>query len=284
VFEQADVADVLPQGFRSRMGDSPTLQAAMDATEFLKVSAKDANRLPCGCATLGVGGAGKNMQHILLVAVVPDERFLRDLRWEVASQDDMHLLAELRDTANMLRIVENLHPDVLLLHEPLAGVSSRADSILSDIHRACPATRTLLVSDNGSDRCGERALQYGVRGCIRSNASAGEWLRAIRAVSRGEVWIGRKEISAVLDVLLTQLERANEVSDRKFAELLSARELQIVGAVRLGLTNKEIARKLRISPTTVKTHLENIFHKLKVTHRVQLAMLAGAAPVKTARS
>jgi DNA-binding NarL/FixJ family response regulator len=221
------------------------------------------------------------MQNILLVAVVADERFLRDLGCEVERQDDVHLLAELRDTPRMLRVIEDLHPDVLLLDEALAdAIDSRRDSVIGDVHRASPVTRTLLVSD-GSEGCGARAVQSGARGCISSDAPAGELLRAIRAVSRGEVWVGRKEMASVLDVLLKRLERANEDSV-KFAELLSEREMQIADAVRLGLTNKEIARKLRISPTTVKTHLENIFHKLNVTHRVQLAILAGS-PAQTGR-
>ena len=216
------------------------------------------------------------MQDILLVAVVADERFLRDLGCEVERQDDMRLLAELHDTPRMLRIIENLHPDVLLLDETLAGaVDGRRASVIGDVHRASPVTRTLLVSDGSDDSCGARAVQRGARGCISSNAPAGELLRAIRAVSRGEVWIGRKEMASVLDMLLTRLERRKNASG-KFAEVLSERESQIADAVRLGLTNKEIGRKLRISPTTVKTHLENIFHKLNVSHRVQLAMLSGS--------
>jgi DNA-binding NarL/FixJ family response regulator len=133
----------------------------------------------------------------------------------------------------------------------------------------------LVVSDGGDDGCGARALQRGARGYISRNAPIAELLHAIRAVSRGEVWIGRKEMASVLDVLLTRLERRTNACG-KFAERLSDRESQIADAVRLGLTNKEIGRKLRISPTTVKTHLENIFHKLNVTHRVQLAILAGS--------
>ncbi|HEX3125193.1 MAG TPA: response regulator transcription factor, partial [Rhodanobacteraceae bacterium] len=117
---------------------------------------------------------------------------------------------------------------------------------------------------------------------VSSNAPAAELLRAIRAVSRGEVWVGRKEMASVLDVLLTRLERRTNQSPGKFARLLSERESQIADAVRLGLTNKEIGRRLRISPTTVKTHLENIFHKLHVTHRVQLAILAGSPTLRTA--
>jgi DNA-binding NarL/FixJ family response regulator len=223
------------------------------------------------------------MQNILLVAVVADERFLRDLGCEIGRQDDMRLLAELRDTPHMLRIVENLHPDVLLLDEALAdAVDGRPDSVIGQVHRASPVTRTLLVNDGLGEDSGARALQRGARGCVSSNAPAGELLRAIRAVSRGEVWVGRKEMASVLDVLLTRLERRANEGPGKFAQLLSERELQIADAVRLGLTNKEIGRKLRISPTTVKTHLENIFHKLNVTHRVQLAILAGSPPIRTA--
>ena len=224
------------------------------------------------------------MQNILLVAVVADERFLRDLGCEVERQDDMRLLAELQDTPRMLRILDNLHPDVLLLDEALADVAHGGrGAVIGEVHRASPTTKTLLVNDGSDETCGARALQRGARGCISSNAPAGEWLHAIRAVSRGEVWIGRKEIASVVDILLTRLERAGEVSGR-FAQLLSERESQIADAVRLGLTNKEIGRKLRISPTTVKTHLENIFHKLNVTHRVQLAILAGSRSHRDGKS
>lgn len=213
------------------------------------------------------------MKYIVLVAVVANERFLRELGCEVERQEDMRLLAELRDTPRMLGIIESRRPDVLLLDEALAD----GDYVIGEVHRASPLTRMLLVSDGCGEDCGARALQRGARGCISSSTPAAEWLRAIRAVSMGEVWIGRKEMASVLDVLLTRLERTNEASS-KFAALLSERETQIAAAVRLGLTNKEIGRKLCISPTTVKTHLENIFHKLHVTHRVQLAILTRSSP------
>lgn len=105
-------------------------------------------------------------------------------------------------------------------------------------------------------------------------------LQAIRAVSQGEVWIGRRELAAVLDDLLSQRERTDDAAAES-AALLSQRELEIADAVRLGLTNKEIAHKLRISPTTVKTHLEHIFHKLHVSHRVQLAILTPSSAAQT---
>ncbi|HEX3123617.1 MAG TPA: hypothetical protein VHQ21_09990, partial [Rhodanobacteraceae bacterium] len=100
------------------------------------------------------------MQNILLVAVVADERFLRDLGCEVLRQDDMHLLAELRDTPRMLRTIENLRPDVLLLDDALAAaVDGRRNSVIGDVLRASPITRTLLVTDGRDEGCVARALQ-----------------------------------------------------------------------------------------------------------------------------
>jgi DNA-binding NarL/FixJ family response regulator len=208
------------------------------------------------------------MQHILLVAAVADGNFLRSLHSEVARQDDMHIIGALHDRERMLRTVDNLHPDVLLLDEALA------DAVLLDrIREASPGTRTILVKDRCSAGCGTAALRRGARGCISSELPISECLRVIRAVNRGEVWVGRKELATVLDDLLNaslpKLWSGDSAPGK--SGRLSQRESQIVDAIRLGLTNKEIARKLSISDTTVKTHLERIFHKLKVSRRVQVA-------------
>jgi DNA-binding NarL/FixJ family response regulator len=206
------------------------------------------------------------MQHILLVAAVADGDFLRSLHSEVARQDDMHIVGALHDRERMLRTVDNLHPDVLLLDDALAD-----PYVLGAIREASPATRTILVADRCSQGCGARALQRGARGCINSGLPISECLRVIRAVNRGEIWVGRKELATVLDGLLTA--SMPIPSDAAGLSRLSLRESQIVEAIRLGLTNKEIARKLKISDTTVKTHLERIFHKLKVSRRVQVAIV-----------
>src|SRR6478672_332961 len=111
------------------------------------------------------------MPNILLVAAFADARFLRDFGCEVEHQEDMRLLAELRDTPRMLRVVEDLHPDVLLLDEALADAADRCRaSVIGEVHRASPVTRTLLVSDGNDEDSGARALQRGARGCVSSNA------------------------------------------------------------------------------------------------------------------
>lgn len=132
----------------------------------------------------------------------------------------------------------------------------------------------ILLADECDKRAVAEALQHGVRGCMSPRAPPADWVHAVLAVHRGEMWMARRALASVLDDLLTRLER-NEHASAEWQGVLSGRESQVANAVRQGLTNKEIARLLHISDATVKTHIENIFHKLNVTRRVQLAMFAG---------
>lgn len=216
----------------------------------------------------------EDIRHISLLVAVTDVKFLQDLREKIARQKEIELVGEPEDTVQTLRAVRHVRPDVLLLDAKFSNrEGSCSDSpLLTAIHHGNPDTKIILLSDKCTQRSVVKAFEQGARGCMSASALAADCLRAIRAVDRGEVWIGRKEMASVLDKLLIRLERAEEASGTS-ANLLSERELEIASAVRLGMTNKEIARRMRISPTTVKTHLEHIFHKLHVTHRVQLAVL-----------
>jgi DNA-binding NarL/FixJ family response regulator len=213
------------------------------------------------------------MERISLIAAVKDAKFLQDLRNKVAQQEEIDLRGEVRNGLQTLSRVGRIRPDVLLLGTTFAnGRMGRDSTLITAVHHHSPATKIILLAGELSGTEVAHALQKGARGILSVGTTPEDCLRAIRAVHQGEIWIGRKKLASVLDGLLTQLERAAYVSV-KSAEVLSERELEIADAVRLGMTNKEIARKLRISSTTVKTHLENIFHKLHVTRRVQLAIL-----------
>jgi DNA-binding NarL/FixJ family response regulator len=210
---------------------------------------------------------------------MPDMKLLQGLRKQIALQDEVEVVGEPRGTRQTLRSVRQLQPNVLLLDATSSSRDSkrRDSALLAAVHRTNPNTKIILLLDACTERSIAWALEQGARGCISIAAFQEGCLRAIRAVSRGEVWIGRKELAYVLDDLLSRLARAEKGAD-KSAAVLSQRELEIADAVRLGLTNKEIARKMRISPTTVKTHMEHIFHKLHLSHRVQLAILTPHRP------
>ena len=222
----------------------------------------------------GIGNRLRDMQQIALVAATADAKLLEQLRRQIAQQQEITLSGEARDTLAMARIVRRLQPDVLLVEALFLGAAADgADSpVLADLHRRSPRSKIILLADHCSERLVASAFQQGARGRITSAAVALDCLRPIRAVHQGEIWVSRLELAYVLNHLLGRLQGSDGAE--KSSNLLSGREAEIANSVRLGLTNKEIARKLRISDATVKTHLEHIFHKLNVSRRIQLATLA----------
>lgn len=115
------------------------------------------------------------------------------------------------------------------------------------------------------------AVTQGVHGCLPRDAPPATWRRAIFAVHAGESWIPRGLMAAALanlKHLLTELPALSNL------EQLTDRQREIVRWVAQGLSNKEIGRHLGISPTTVKTHLHNIFERAGVSGRQHLVVRA----------
>lgn len=116
-----------------------------------------------------------------------------------------------------------------------------------------------------------RAIEAGARGCLAGDTDVGEVLRAIAAVRAGELWLSRKLFANVLAQLQASADPhpADETAAR-----LTGRQRQIAACVAQGMSNKQIGRELGISPTTVKTHLHNMFERVGVGGRTLLALRA----------
>ena len=112
-------------------------------------------------------------------------------------------------------------------------------------------------------------IESGARGCLPARASIGETQEAIRAVLGGELWLSRRLFSAVLDHLQA---RSSVQAALDGEDGLTGRQREIVQCVSRGMSNKQIGRHLGISPTTVKTHLHNIFERLGIAGRTLLAL------------
>jgi|GEM_PF-1194873 len=117
-------------------------------------------------------------------------------------------------------------------------------------------------------------MELGVRGFCHSSINDELLMKAIQAVNHGELWIGRQFISYLICRLMLDKARKNADSDIRLSGTpLTPREEQIATHVAQGKCDKVIARDLNISPHTVKNHLSNIFKKLQVTDRFQLALI-----------
>ena len=138
--------------------------------------------------------------------------------------------------------------------------------------RRSSKTRILVVATRSGPETVERILHAGASGLVGKESDLATLFRAIRSVARGEIWANRRDTAQALE--------RSAVSGRRIASTgtLTQREVEIVERVGRGLRNKEIAHRLQIHEKTVKTHLNNIFRKLRVDNRIALALLGSNRP------
>jgi DNA-binding NarL/FixJ family response regulator len=110
------------------------------------------------------------------------------------------------------------------------------------------------------------ALQFGARGAIGKGSSPELLIKSIRAVASGEYWFDR---ATLMSASRTRTAPTHDVSPT-----LTRREMEIVSEIVAGSSNAQIAARLHISEETVKRHLANVYAKLGVSNRLQLALLA----------
>lgn len=168
-----------------------------------------------------------------------------------------------------ISMVEALQPDILLLAVNAPDLS--ALEVLPLVSKTSSRTHVLILSGFPEDEFMNNALQLGAKGCMSKTLGHKDLMKAIRAIYAGEVWAGRKVLAGVLESLCRKTYEMNRCLSEK-QEALTDREQDVVKWVIQGMTNKEIAARLDISDKTVKTHLSNIFSKLKVNRRLQLTL------------
>ena len=161
--------------------------------------------------------------------------------------------------------------DIVLVAEDLTEWCLDALPLLV---KACHPAHVIVFADNLGEAANDRAaVQAGVRGIVRKDASLDTLVTAIEKVQAGELWLSR-----VLVTALSALVRPNghEHTHVTHSGLLSLtrREVEIIALISDGLTNHQIANRLFISETTVRHHLTSIFAKLNVGDRLKLAVYA----------
>jgi two-component system, NarL family, nitrate/nitrite response regulator NarL len=135
------------------------------------------------------------------------------------------------------------------------------------------SVRVILLTAAAEKKEIVEALQLGARGVVLKDSATQLLLKAIHTVMAGEYWVGRESVSNLVLYLRTLVQSSgDEARQKKFG--LTPRELEIVSAVVAGFANKEIAEYFKISEDTVKHHLSNIFDKLGVSTRLELALFA----------
>jgi len=220
------------------------------------------------------GGSSRDARRIegeIRVAIASDHALFREaVRSLIESQADL-CLAGAGGAQQALELVTSQRPDVLLLDLPVQATAGL--DVLKEISRQVPSTRTLLMSSEVSSPDILEALQRGARGVIMKDASTEQLFKSIRAVMAGQYWVSRELVAAVVE-RMRERQRAAGVAPGAPAFGLTPREMEMVAAVVAGCSNREIAQQLSISAKTVKHHLTNIFEKLGLSNRLELALFA----------
>lgn len=208
------------------------------------------------------------MSNITLLSASTDASFAASLRTALDCDGSIILLNDATDDEQqIMRIACSRKPDVFLMDGQYQTVD--AVPLLPRIHAASPGTKVILFLDS----CGQReivdAIAHGARGWVLKVSPPEQWLKAIRVIHSGEIWGDRKMLVEAMTGLLSR-KRSKQLLPESKPDSLTVREWEVVRWVGQGMTNKEIARQMAISDATVKTHLQNIFGKLKVGRRVQL--------------
>jgi two-component system nitrate/nitrite response regulator NarL len=210
----------------------------------------------------------KNSHIRILIA--DDHPIFRDgLRRLLESEPELRVVGEAADGAEAIQLAGQLKPDILLLDLAMPRVPGL--EALRELAKASSPVRIILLTAAIEKEQVVQALQLGARGVVMKDSATQLLLKSIRTVMSGEYWVGRESVSDLVQYLRDRLS-VDQSKPKNFG--LTRRELEVVSTIVAGYSNKDIAGKFAISEDTVKHHLTNIFNKLGISSRLELALFA----------
>jgi len=204
--------------------------------------------------------------HVIRVFLIDDHAVVRaGFRQLLATAQDVEVVGEAESTEAAARQLREVNPQVLLLDISLPGGISGIEAI-ARFRRLVPEMHIVMLSMHEAAPFPEMALEQGASGYLSKHCAAEELLTAVR-----EVTAGRKYLSSAIAqrIALSRME-----GDRSGLRALSQREFEVFEHLATGLSVKEIAELLHLSPKTVHVHRSNLMHKLDAHNATELVAIA----------
>ena len=204
------------------------------------------------------------------IYIVDDHSVVRyGLRLLLDSQVDIEIIGEASSAVEILAEVSDLNPDVILMDISLPGISGIEAT--RKIKKNWPDTKVIALTIHEDEEYFFKMLDAGASGYVPKRAAPDELLTAIKAVSSGDVYLYPSLAKLlVIDYLVEQGSQENE---RTINEL-TPRQQEVLVLLGEGESNRKIAERLSISPSTVARHRENIMDKLNLHSRTELVKYA----------
>ena len=231
--------------------------------------------------TNGPSGSGTASKPKIRIVVADDHPIFRDgLCRLLALEEDFEVVAQAQDGRQVLDVLQQHEPDILLLDLKMPGLDGLAT--LQRLQIAKNKTRVIVLTASDDKNEFVQAMKLGTSGIVLKQTATELLIKSIRKVHAGEIWLDSHTTAAVIRQFVANDEAppamhalpAAPATRERERSPLSQREREIVALVAQGFKNKEMAEKMFISEQTVKNHLHNIFDKLGVSDRLELALYA----------
>ena len=211
--------------------------------------------------------------ELIRIVIADDHPIFRDgLRKLLMLEEDFRVVAEARDGKEVLEVLDEHQPDILLLDLKMPGLDGL--TALQKLQNSRTKTKVIVLTASEDKNQFVQAMKFGTCGIVLKQTATELLIKSIRKVHAGEIWLDSHTTAAVMRQFSSPLDTAPLGNRDRDRSPLSQREREIVVLVAQGFKNKEMAEKMFISEQTVKNHLHNIFDKLGVSDRLELALYA----------
>ncbi len=211
------------------------------------------------------------MERMVRIVLADDHPVVRiGVRNMLSQVEGFEVVGEASDGDEAITLTLDLDPDILLLDVQMPRLPGL--EAMRAIMKGSPTVKILLLTSTITTQQIIEALQIGARGIVLKDALAGHLQTAIRTVTGGDYWIGGKRVSNLVTALHELMQKAAVPPRKTYG--LTPRELEVVGTIVEGCSNRDIAKQFSLSEETVKRHLSNIFDKTGVSTRLELALFA----------
>ena len=213
------------------------------------------------------------MTLVVRILLVDDQSIVREgLRAMFNLEVDLNVVGEAANGKEALSMVNKLAPDVILLDIRMPDMDGL--TALAKLKATAPRASVVMLTLYDDRDYLLRAIADGAAGYILKDSTREELVRAVRIVADGGAIVAPSMLPEVLKRVGQMGTGASPWQSAQPVETLTERELQVLRLVAQGYSNQEIARQLIVSPTTVKSHVQNILRKLDVSDRTQAAVQA----------
>jgi len=208
----------------------------------------------------------KKQKKVRLLIADDHEIVRKGLRALLETRAEVEVVGEAANGREALSKAAQYRPDLILLDLVMPGKDGL--EVIKEIKNNFPSVKILVLTSYSEEEKLAQALKEGVLGYLLKDSSPEELLEAIKEVSQGKTHLSPELAFRVVRLM------TGKTTPLSNSEFLTKRELEVLNLLAQGLSDREIAQRLFISPRTVGTHVSNILTKLGVKNRTQAVLLA----------